>query len=75
MADEKRYKHCNPQFIEANKYCGIQKGISKAELMVKMRDCIPEYFKEVRRNANKDLHIEELPPMSGTGGETEGIGT
>jgi len=33
------------RFIEALKFCGIKKGISKAELMIKMKTCIPQYFK------------------------------
>jgi len=33
------------RFIEALEFCGIKRGISKAELMVKMKNCIPQYFK------------------------------
>ena len=59
-------------FIEANAYCEIEKGISKEELMEKMRDCIPKFFKEVKSRGYQNLHIEELPPVPGPGGETEG---
>jgi hypothetical protein len=27
-------------------YCGIKKGISRAELVEKMMNCIPQYFRE-----------------------------
>jgi len=53
-------------FIEANTYCGIQKGISKAEMMLKMRECIPQFFKEAKEHGYQNLHIEELPPVSGS---------
>jgi len=61
-------KHWNPMFIEANAYCGIQKGISKEELMIKMHDCIPLFFKEAKEHGYQNLHIEELPPVPGSGG-------
>ena len=41
-------------FIKALNFCGIKKGISKAELMDKMRNCLPEYFR--RYHDDKDLH-------------------
>jgi len=55
-------------FIEANAYCGIQKGISKEELMIKMHDCIPLFFKEAKEHGYQNLHIEELPPVPGSRG-------
>jgi len=33
---------------EANKRCGIRKGITRAELMKAMTECIPEAVKEIR---------------------------
>ena len=30
---------------EANEFCGIKKGISRADLVDKMRNCIPEFYK------------------------------
>jgi len=42
------------RFIKALSFCGIVKGISKAELMDKMRNCIPGYFRE--HHDDKDLH-------------------
>lgn len=42
-------------FIRALSFCGIKKGISKADLMDKMRNCIPEYFRS-KRDGDKDLH-------------------
>jgi hypothetical protein len=74
-------KHSNPLFIEANLFCGISKGISKAEMMVKMKECIPRFFREivskkkVRDEQNKNLYLEELSPVPGAGGETEGSQT
>jgi len=41
-------------FSDALKFCGIKKGISKIELMEKMKNCIPEYFR--KHHDNKDLH-------------------
>jgi len=34
------------KFIAAREFCGIKKGITKAELMDKMKNCIPQYYKE-----------------------------
>lgn len=34
--------------IKSAEYCGIRKGISRAELMDKMKNCIPEYYKKLR---------------------------
>jgi hypothetical protein len=33
-------------FKRALEHCGIEKGITKAELMDKMKNCIPQFFKE-----------------------------
>ena len=38
---------------DALEFCGIKKGISKMELMEKMKNCLPEYF---RRGDDQDLH-------------------
>lgn len=38
--------HQQRRLIDASKACGIKKGISKIELMDKMKNCIPRYFKE-----------------------------
>jgi len=43
------------KFVKALKFCGIVKGISKADLMDKMRNCLPEYFRS-KRDDDKDLH-------------------
>jgi hypothetical protein len=48
------------KFVDALGFCGIKKGITKYELMEKMVNCIPEYFrreKEKRSNGDQDLHI------------------
>jgi len=34
------------KFIEAKEFCGIRKGITKAELMDKMKNCIPKFYRE-----------------------------
>ncbi len=34
------------KLLDALEFCEIHKGISKAELMEKMRDCLPAYFKK-----------------------------
>jgi len=62
----------NPMFKEANAYCGIEKGISKAEMMEKMKGCIPQFFKEAKEHGYQNIHVEELPPVRGAGGEAEG---
>ncbi|MBU2052525.1 hypothetical protein KKH13_04950, partial [Patescibacteria group bacterium] len=33
---------------EASQACGIQKGISRADLMTKMKTCIPEFYRKLR---------------------------
>lgn len=33
---------------EAAEACGIKKGITRAELLDKMHNCIPEYFKKIK---------------------------
>lgn len=50
------------KLIDASKFCGIKKGISKRELMDKMVNCIPRYFKE-RKDGDKDLHSRTLHPL------------
>lgn len=49
----KRYKTTPQQsrVREAAKACGIEKGITRAELVDKMRKCIPEYFRKQRGEA------------------------
>jgi len=44
----KRYPRTPPQqkLIDALKFCGIKKGISKTELMLKMKECLPKYYRE-----------------------------
>jgi tRNA A37 threonylcarbamoyladenosine synthetase subunit TsaC/SUA5/YrdC len=34
--------------IEASHECGIEKGITRAELVDKMRNCVPGKYKEVK---------------------------
>jgi hypothetical protein len=33
----------------ASEFCEIKKGMTKAELMEKMANCIPQYFKDNRK--------------------------
>lgn len=44
----RKYRRTKQQqtFADALEFCGIKKGISKRELMEKMRDCIPEYYRQ-----------------------------
>jgi hypothetical protein len=46
----KRYKTLPQQsrVREANEYCGIKKGISREELVDKMKNCIPEFYRKKR---------------------------
>jgi len=46
----RRYKTTPQQarVSEAAEHCGIKKGITRAELVDKMRNCIPKYYEEVR---------------------------
>lgn len=46
----RKYKTTKQQsaISEAAKVCGITKGITRAELVDKMRNCLPEYFKNKR---------------------------
>lgn len=37
---------------EAHQACGIQKGMGKAELMLKMKTCIPEWYRKLREGEN-----------------------
>lgn len=50
------------KFLDAIEFCGIKKGISKRELQEKMRDCIPQYYKECKGN-DKNLHSKTLPTL------------
>jgi hypothetical protein len=34
------------KFANALDFCGIKKGISKADLQIKMKECLPKYFEE-----------------------------
>ena len=33
---------------EASQACGIQKGITRADLMTAMKTCIPEFYRKLR---------------------------
>ena len=39
--------------IEASKECGIEKGISRHDLITRMVNCVPDKYKEVKREAGK----------------------
>lgn len=44
----------NPQqalMREANETCGIRKGISRAELVKQMRECIPQFYRQKREES------------------------
>lgn len=41
------------RFLKGVEYCGIKKGITKAELMDKMKNCLPQYFKERKEGAGE----------------------
>ncbi len=49
----RRYKATPQQstMIEAAKACGIEKGITRKELIDKMVHCIPEYYRKKREGA------------------------
>jgi hypothetical protein len=49
-ARPKRYRTTASQsrIAEAAKTCGIAKGISREELVEKMRTCVPEFFRKER---------------------------
>jgi len=34
------------KFLKALEFCGIKKGITRTELMNKMKNCIPKYYEE-----------------------------
>lgn len=41
----------NPQqvvFKAAVEHCGIKKGISKPELMDRMRNCVPQFYRDLK---------------------------
>ena len=52
------------KFLDALEFCGVKKGITKEELMDKMVNCIPRYFKEKKLKEHKDddkgIHREAL---------------
>ena len=43
-------------FRRALEFCGIQKGVSKRELMEKMRECIPQFFRSEHEKAQNLRH-------------------
>lgn len=47
------------KFLDALEFCGISKGMSKADLQRKMVNCIPEFYKE-HKDDDKGLHGEAL---------------
>ena len=47
---------------EANEACGIRKGISRTELVDKLRNCLPEFYR-ARREAKA---AAETPPATET---------
>jgi len=38
---------------EANEACGIRKGISRTELLDKMKNCIPAYYAKLKEQEGK----------------------
>jgi len=46
----KNYKTTSQQsrIKEAAEFCGIKKGMTRAELVDKMRNCLPKYFEEIK---------------------------
>ena len=38
-------------FRQAAAYCGIRQGMSRAELVEKMRNCIPEFYRNRKAGA------------------------
>ena len=46
----RRYKTTPQQqrLREAAEHCGIQKGISRKDLVDKMTHCIPEYYRKIK---------------------------
>ena len=57
----RRYSRLPQQqrFLDALEFCGIKKGMSKADLQRKMVDCIPEFYRE-HKDDDKGLHGEAL---------------
>ena len=59
----KRRPHVYPiseqqeNFINALHFCQIKKGMKKAELQDKMKNCIPQYFKDLK-DQEKAVEIE-----------------
>jgi len=38
------------KMIDALEFCGIKKGITKTELMLKMKNCLPKYYREAKKS-------------------------
>ena len=36
---------------DAAEYCGLRKGMSRPELLKKMRECMPEFFRQMKEGA------------------------
>jgi hypothetical protein len=53
------------EFLNALDFCDVKPGISKEDLMDKMKNCIPRYYKE-HQNDNQSVHVEKLPAMPGS---------
>ena len=51
----RRYKTTKQQELlkDAAKACGIEKGITRAELVRAMKECIPKYYEEIRGQEEK----------------------
>lgn len=51
----RRYKTTKQQkrIAEAAEHCNIRKGITRAELVDAMRNCLPRYFEEVKGQEEK----------------------
>lgn len=55
-----KHYHILPQqekMQKASEFCGIRKGISRAELVDKMKNCLPKYF--------ADEKGKPVPPTEG----------
>lgn len=48
------------RFKEAAEYCGIQKGITREELVVKMVECIPDYYRQLKKEREEPEN--PIPP-------------
>jgi len=47
----KAYRTLSQQqlFREALDFCGIRRGISKYDMMLQMKNCVPEFFRERKK--------------------------